>query len=92
MAPQIGLYGSHAHIVNISRSRIRPLDVLFYIGLGIVAVTLIWFSTHMILKIYVLLTQSPPTGGFEGRSCSHGWRCLRRRSRDRSNVNPGQVS
>jgi hypothetical protein len=47
------------HIVDARSSPpIQPLDVLFYIGLGIIAAIIVSFSVYISMKIYVLLANN----------------------------------
>lgn len=58
MAPTTSLHITTNMQIANSAPPTRPLDVLFYVGLGVIAVMLVWFSIYMAMKIYVLLGSS----------------------------------
>ncbi|EKM60677.1 uncharacterized protein PHACADRAFT_246744 [Phanerochaete carnosa HHB-10118-sp] len=56
MSPAISPYPTtHFQVAESEPLPTRPLDVLFYVGVGVVAVILVWFSIYIAMKIYALL-------------------------------------
>ena len=56
-------------------SSTRPLDIIFFFGLGILAILIIWFLVHFGVKIYALVSQnSECSTGTKKWRIFRGWR------------------
>ncbi|KIP07337.1 hypothetical protein PHLGIDRAFT_424215 [Phlebiopsis gigantea 11061_1 CR5-6] len=81
MAPPSTSYPSGMHVSDSTkRLSTRPLDVLFFVGLGVISALISWFSVYLSIKIHVMLRHNP---GLYGRAMGR-WNpllcCMQRRA------------